>query len=318
MFVPLLYLIAGFIALYLGASSLVGGSASLARATGIRPVIIALTVVAFGTSAPELVVSVNAAIHHSSDIAIGNIIGSMIANIGLILGVAALARPIKIEFRLLKKEVPILIACELLFMALAWDLRLSRIDGAVFLAGFALFNWYCIREAVENIREGKERIQREYQEYIARKKRGKALNLLLILMGLVGLIGGAHLVIKGAINIAEILGISSFIIAASMVAIGTSLPELATSVVAAVRGESDISVGNVLGSNIFNILMCLGAASIITPLTIEPHVIRQDALIMIGLSLILGMLMWTRRRIGRLEGLLLVIIYGGYLAYLFR
>lgn len=318
MFSTISYLSAGFIVLYLGAEWLVNGSASLAKATGIRPVVIALTIVAFGTSAPEFVVSINAAIHKSSDIAVGNILGSMIANIGLVLGLSALIRPLKIEFRLLKKEVPILIVCEALFLIFAWDSMLSRLDGAILLAGFIVFNWYCIREAVININERKGRIDTEYKKYISRRKGSKGYNLFLLIIGIIALLAGSHLVIKGAVEIANIFGVSRFVIAASLVAVGTSLPELATSTVAAARGEFDISIGNILGSNIFNILMCIGLAALISPLGVERQIVRQDTLIMIGLSLLLGLFMWTRRRIGRLEGLFLLLAYGGYLIFLFR
>lgn len=293
------------------------GSAALAKQTGIRPVIIAITVVAFGTSAPELVVSVNAAIHHTSDIAVGNIIGSVIANTGLIVGISALIKPIKIEFRLLKKEVPILIACELLFLVFVWNLELSRVDGAILCVGFILFNWYCIREAAKNIKDEKERVKREYDNYMPKRGGKQIANAVFIIVGLALLILGSHFTVKGAVNLAKIFNISQFVVAASVVALGTSLPELAASAVAAARSEFDISIGNVLGSNIFNVLICIGLASLITPLSVKQSVVRVDTLIMIGLSIVLGIFMRTRLKIGRLEGIILILIYGGYLAYLF-
>lgn len=310
-------LLIGFVALYFGAVWLVKGSASLARATGIRPVIIALTFVAFGTSAPELLVTINASVHHASEIALGNIIGSLIANTGLILGLAALFKPMKVEFRLLKKEVPILLVSELIFFALIWSLSLSRIDGLILLLGFILFNWYCIREAKRNIKEERERVQREYSEYVSDKPHSKVFFTFFIILGIIALAVGSHMVVISAIEMATLFGISPFVIAASVVAFGTSLPELATSVIAAVKGESDIAIGNVLGSNIFNILLCLGVAALISPLTANQNMVNWDIPVMIGISLLLGIFMWSRRKIGRMEGLLLLIIYGGYLAFLF-
>ena len=317
MFLPIIYLIVSFVALYLGADFLVKGSSQLARSTGIRPVIIALTIVAFGTSAPELVVSVNAAILQTANIVVGNIIGSMIANMALVLGLAAIINPIKVEFRLLKKEIPILLACELLFLGLAWNLYLSRLDGIILLVGFVIFNWYCLREAVTNIKEEKERVQKEYDEYISRKNRSNILNIIMILVGIGALLVGSHYIIKGVTEIALLFGISQFIISASVVAFGTSVPELATSVIAAKRGEFDISVGNILGSNIFNILMCLGAAATVRPLSFGFSEVRYDMLIMIGLSLLLGIIMWTKMKISRAEGATLLLIYAGYIFYLY-
>ena len=317
MLIPILLLIVGFVGLYFGAEWLVKGSSSLARATGIRPVIIALTIVAFGTSAPEFVVSFSASLHQTANFAVGTIIGSVIANIGLILGISALIRPIHIEFRLLKKEIPIMLFCEGLFLLFAWNLKLGRIEGGILFAGFILFNWYCIREAKRNIQAEKERVKKEYDEYVERRRSRKGFNILFIILGLVALVGGSQLVIRGAITLATIFEISPFIIAASIVAFGTSLPELATSAIATYRKEFDISVGNVLGSNIFNILMCIGGAALATPLIVEPSVVRIDALIMVGFSLLLSLFMWTRRRIGRLEGVILLLAYVAYMTYLY-
>jgi cation:H+ antiporter len=318
MFFPILYLVVAFAALYIGAEWLVKGSSQLARATGIKPVVIALTIVAFGTSAPELVVSVNASIHHTSNIAIGNILGSMIANMALVLGLAAMIKPIKIEFRLIRKEIPILLVCEFLFLGLAWNLYLSRLDGMILLVGFAIFNWYYLREALKNIKDEKKRVQKEYEEYVSNGARSKVMNIALIIVGIAALLAGSHYVIKGVTEIAQIFGISAFVISASIVAFGTSIPELATSVVAAARGEFDISVGNILGSNIFNVLMCIGAASAANPLTVEANFIRHDAIMMIGLSILLGIIMWTKMKISRIEGIILLLIYGGYIYYLYH
>jgi len=317
MLIPILLLIGGFVGLFFGAEWLVKGSSSLARATGIRPVIIALTIVAFGTSAPEFVVSFSASLHQNANFAVGNIIGSVIANIGLILGISALIRPIKIEFRLLKKEIPIMLFCEGLFLLFAWNLEIGRIEGGILFAGFILFIWYCIREARRNIQAEKERVKKEYDEYVERRGSKKGFNILFIVLGLAALVGGSQLVIQGAITLATIFEISPFVIAASIVAFGTSLPELATSAMAAYRKEFDISVGNVLGSNIFNILMCIGGAALAMPLIVKSSVIRIDALIMIGFSLLLSLFMWTRRRIGRPEGIILLLAYAAYMTYLY-
>lgn len=316
MFLSIIWLLLGFSGLYFGALWLVGGASQLARSTGIRPVIIALTIVAFGTSAPEFVVSLNAAIHNTTDIAVGNIIGSMIANIGLILGISAVVKPIQIEFRLLKKELPILIGCELVFIFMCWNLLISRIDGIILLIMFVIFNWYCVREGIRNIKE-KKSVTKEYDSYIEKKSRSKFINILMILLGIGCLVGASQLVIVGVVDIALYFGISAFIISASLIAFGTSLPELATSVIAAARGEFDISVGNVLGSNIFNILLCIGTAALFTPLAISKDILRYDISFMLGLTVLLGIFMFTKKRISRIEGVVLIAIYGGYLVYLF-
>jgi len=314
--IPSIQLIVGFILLGLGAEGLVRGSSALARTTGIRPVIIALTIVAFGTSAPEFVVSLSASIRQTSDIAVGNIIGSMIANIGLILGISALVRPIKTEFRLLKKEIPILLVAEIVFFFIAINLTISRIEGFILLLGFILFNWYCVVSAKKDIKE-KKRVEEEYKEYIHRRSQSKLISITLSVVGIGCLIGGSQLAIKGAISIAYIFEISPFIISASLIALGTSLPELATSVVAAIKGEFEITVGNVLGSNIFNLLLCIGAAALVHPLTIKASVLKFDIIVMLGLTILLGIFMWTHEKITRIEGLILLIIYGGYIYYLF-
>lgn len=317
MVLMIIYLIGGFVGLYFGAEWLVSGSAALASRTGIRPVVIAITIVAFGTSAPEFVVSMNAAIQNNPDIVIGNIVGSIIANTALILGLAALVKPMEIEFRLIKKEFPILVASILAYVIMSWNFYLGRMEGIILLAGFAVFNWYCIKEAMRNVRDEKSRVEREYDDYVGRKTRSKFANIVFIVLGLAVLIAGSHFAIEGAVSVANMLGISPLIIAASLVAVGTSLPELATSVMAAARGESDISVGNIIGSNIFNILMCIGMACFIRPLTLNPHFVKQDGLILIGVTLVSGLFMLTRRAVGRIEGIILLLIYGAYLFYLF-
>ena len=230
----ILFFILGLLALYLGAEGLVKGASKLARILGIRPVVIGLTVVAFGTSTPELVVSLLASLKGSNDIAMGNVVGSNIANIGLILGISALIRSLKVEMKLLKVEVPIMIGASLLLYAMAWGGEIEHLEGFILLAGILSFTIYSYYGA----RKEPAYIEVEYSQFIGI---GNPMwkDLLLIIFGLLGLLGGAYLLVNSAIFIAKSVGISELIIGLTIVAIGTSLPELATSTVAAFRKEYD-------------------------------------------------------------------------------
>ncbi|MBU4484893.1 calcium:sodium antiporter, partial [bacterium] len=221
MLIFVISIIIGFVALFFGANWLVKGSSFVARIYGVRPMIIGLTVVAFGTSAPEFVVSVNAGILGQSSITVGNIIGSIIANSTLILGISALIKPLKIETKLFKKEMPLLILSQVLFIVFIWNGSVSRLEGAVLFLGFMLFVWYCIKQAMNVSSKEKQRLELEYNEHLSRGGKSVSINALLIIVGLIALVVGSHFVVYGAIGLANIFAIPAFMIAASVVAFGT-------------------------------------------------------------------------------------------------
>lgn len=300
--------ILGLVFLIAGAEWLVRGSSRFARLVGIRPIVIGLTVVAFATSAPEAAVSIIAALKGANAIALGNIIGSNIANIGLVLGIAAMIRPLKIEKIFLKREVPIMIASTGLLYLLALDSKIDFFDGLILLSGMALFIgflFYKRKELTAGISEE--------TTVIASGRKDKTRSLFLGLAGLIILLAGAYLMVYSGVKIASLLGIKEWIIALTVFALGTSLPELATSVVSSYRNRSDIAIGNIVGSNIFNILLVLGIASMICSLSVEAGALKFELPIMLLFSIVLFPLMKTGFVISRLEGLALL---GGYLVFL--
>jgi cation:H+ antiporter len=286
---PLLFAVAGFIGLVAGAEMVVRGGARLARTLGVSAVVVGLTVVAIGTSAPEFVVCLGAAWRDSPDIATGNVVGSNLANIGLILGVAGLVRPLPVSLRLLRVEVPALLACTALFAAMAYDGQVSGVDGGVLVAVLCALTTYNVRAA----RREPPRVVAEFAgEFDATHHAGR--DLLLIISGLLLLVGGGHLLVESAVEVARALGVSELIIGLTLVAIGTSLPELATSVVAVLRAEPDIAVGNVVGSNLFNLLAVLGPVAIVRPIPIHAQLLR----IQIPALLLLTGVLWPMLRSG--------------------
>jgi len=300
--------ILGLVFLIAGAEWLVRGSSRFARLIGIRPVMVGLTVVAFATSAPEAAVSIIAALKGANAIALGNIIGSNIANIGLILGIAAMIRPLKIEKAFLKREVPIMIASAGLLYLLALDSKIDFFDGLILLSGMALFIgflFYKRKQLATGISEE--------TRVVAPDRKDKTRSLSLGLAGLIILLAGAYLMVYSGVRIANLLGIKEWIIALTVFAFGTSLPELATSVVSSYRNKSDIAIGNIVGSNIFNILFVLGIASMICCLSVEAGALKFELPIMLLFSIVLFPLMKTGFVISRLEGLALL---GGYLVFL--
>lgn len=301
----------GLLALFFGGESLVKGASRLARILGINPVVIGLTIVAFGTSAPEFVVCLIAAFEGSSDIVLGNIVGSNISNIGLILGSAALMSPIFIQIRLIKVEVPIMIAISLVLYALAWNLGIGRIEGVFLFSLLIAFGVYSYYDALKE----PYHVEEEFKEFVGNKKEiWKQLALLVI--GLAGLVIGARLVVDSAISMAKLFGVSELIISVTAVAIGTSLPELSTSIIASLRKEHDIVVGNIIGSNIFN-LGILGLVSVIHPINVNPGLLRFEFPVMLFFSILVIPVMKTGHRISRKEGLLLLIFYLAFIAVLF-
>ena len=301
-----LLLILGFICLHFGAESFIKGSSRLAFSYRVKPIIIGLTVVAFGTSSPEAFVSILAAIQKSEGISIGNIVGSNIANIGLVLGLSALIKPIKVESSILKKELPFMLIITIIFYIFCLDLELSRIEGGILFAGIIGFVLFQIKYAGKNMREKLSLIQHN--------TKGK--NILLSVIGLLLLLAGAQLLIRSGINIALKIGVSKVIIGVTMIAIGTSLPELAISVAGVIKGEGDISLGNVIGSNIFNILFVMGITSLLFPFKIEKSLLFIECPIMLLFSLLIFYFLKSKFIVSRIEGIILLFLYWSFILIL--
>jgi cation:H+ antiporter len=310
MLIVIASIIAGLGLLATGAEALVRGSTSIALRLGVTPLVIGLTVVAFGTGSPELFISVEAALAGNSGIALGNVIGSNISNIALILGIAALIRPMQVRSRLILREMPLMIAVTLLLCGLLYDGALSRIEGIILLAGAAAYTLFAYISARK---DRDPAVAEEFDEGIREIARPRWLDWLFVGAGFAGLLIGAKLLLGGATTVAEGLGVSQVVIGLTIVAIGTSLPELATSAVAAYRGEADVAFGNVIGSNILNILCILGAAAVIRPFAVEG--LRAADLVVFMLSAVLLLpLMWRGAILNRWEGALLL---AGYVFYLY-
>jgi len=316
MFLGTILVLAGLLLLYYGAEYLVTGSSRLALSFGVRPLVVGLTVVAFATSMPELLVSLFAAVRGSSSMAAGNIIGSNIANIGLILGVAALIAPIAVAKTTLVREVPIMIAASLGLYLVAFDGELSFPNGLVLFFCLLIFLGYCVLTA----RSPSLPEDGEIAQVLSQSSTRRGKDVFLVVVGMAGLAVGAELMVRGAVMIATLLGVSELVIGLSVVAIGTSLPELAASVMSAWKGEMDISVGNVIGSNIFNVLFVLGICPMVHPIAIEPRVISIDFPIMLTFCvLLIGLLtlMKPRLLLNRKSGALLLGAYVLFVASLF-
>ncbi len=302
----------GLLLLYFGAEYLVTGSSRFALSFGVRPLIIGMTIVAFATSMPEFMVSFFAAIRGSSDLAAGNIIGSNVANIGLILGVAALLSPLRVQRSTLMREIPFMIAASVLLYLFCLDGILNFTDGLLLFGLLLVFLGYCLRTARE---QGLERPATA--EVVAQEKESRGKDLLLILGGIIGLGTGAELMVRSATTIARTLGLSELVIGLTIVALGTSLPELAASMMSAWKGEMDLSIGNVIGSNIFNILFVLGLCPMIRPLPIDPSVLHFEFPAMLLFSILLVPLVKRGMILGRGKGALLLAGYGGFVLSLY-
>jgi cation:H+ antiporter len=306
------YLLVGVAFLYAGAESLVRGSASVALRKGLSALVVGLTIVAYGTSSPELVVSFLSALEGKADIAIGNVVGSNICNIALIVGIAALIRPVKIKMQLISFDLIVLIAVSFLLYLLMLDGTIGIIDGAILTIGSIIYTYLTLKKSKAEDKE----IDDEFENELKPSKRKPIIDYILIVVGIGGLVYGANVFVDGAIGIASMLGVSTAIIGLSVVAFGTSLPELATSLVASIKNEGDISIGNAIGSNIFNILFVLGLASLAheIPTTDISYI---DVFIMIGIAVLIFPLARIGMQIGRLKGALLLSIYVAYVYYLY-
>lgn len=322
MVLNVLFCIIGFVLLYFGAEWLVKGSSSFARSLGITPIVIGLTVVAFGTSAPELVVSLVSSIKGKSMIAVGNVVGSNICNIALVLGLSAVFQPIKSNPSVIKRDIPIMLGISVYLLFLSLDSKLGRMEGATLFTGIILYtviNYYFAKKGSTEpgVETGFE-IESDLEEIGYTASRPK--QILLILVGIAGVVGGAQIVVNNAVIIMTILGVSEKFIGLTIVAFGTSLPELATSVVAALRKEMDISIGNLVGSNVFNIMSVLGAASLVRPITIPGGFFESGLWIDYTVMLFTSFLPWLMMRkdltVKRRDGAILLFCYIGYLAYL--
>lgn len=307
-------LILGFVLLIKGADLLVDGSSSIAKRIGVSDIVIGLTIVSFGTSAPELLVNIVASFRGASDIGIGNILGSNIANIFLILGIAALIRPLRVKRNTTWKEIPLNLLAAIVLFVMANDMLidgasgsiLTRIDGMILMLFFVIFIYYTI-----GLAKSEKNNDHDY------KKRPISIALLMSIVGVAGLAIGGHWVVDGAVSIATKFGLSEALIGLTIVAIGTSLPELATSAVAAYKGNTDIAVGNVVGSNIFNIFWVLGLSAIIRPLPFSP-MIDADILVFIFATILLFIFSFTgnRKHIEKWEGGVFVACYMAYIVFL--
>ncbi len=307
-----LLLASGLGLLVFGGEALVRGSAALALRSGLTPLFVGLTVVSFGTSAPELAVSLDASLSGEASVAVGTVIGSNIANLALILGVSALLRPVKVKSKLVKVDVPILIVCSFIVAGLLADGSLGRWEGLLLVIALVAYAVFGFRLARRETRE----IQREFEDSLPRQSRASVRQVILILGGIGALALGGHVFVDGALRLAHVVGVSSAVIALSVVAVGTSLPELATSVIASVKGHPDLAIGNAIGSNIFNLLGILGIAALVHPLGLG-DVRLEDIGAMIGCAPLLLILLRTRFELHRWEGGLLFISYWGYVVWLF-
>jgi cation:H+ antiporter len=310
LWVYFLQLIGGFVLLAVAANWLIAGASSLALQVGISASVVGLTVIAYGTSLPEMTVSALSAVSGRPEIALGNVIGSNIANIGLIIGLTALFRPLPVDKSFLRRDFPVMALVTGIFIYFLADGTISRFEGAVlFLAGL-VYTVFLILSTRGRRDEGASGVVEE--PGMTRRKQ-----VLLIVLGLAGLLGGGRLGVMGAVGIAGTFGLSERVIGLTIVAIGTSLPELAASLAASFKKQSGMALGNILGSNIFNIIFVLGVSSMIHAIVVPGGLpLQVDLGVMVAFALLFGLFMMTRRRISRFEGALLVAGYAGYTAYL--
>lgn len=306
-----IWILAGIALLYGGGQFLVNGASALARAWGLGPMVIGLTVVAFGTSAPELAASLAATLDGAPEIAAGNVVGSNIANVGLILGITALVRPLRSEARFLRREMPIMVGAVLLLALLFADGRLGRLDGAVFLAALAVYLIVLFRG--EEVPATHDAFARGLP--VARQPARVGRSGARTLAGLALLVAGAQALVAGATSLARTAGVPELLIGLSVVAVGTSLPELAASVAAASKRAPEIALGNVVGSNVFNVLGILGVTALVRPIEVPFDVLALDMGVMTAVSVALWVFLATGLRLGRREAGLLLAFYAAFIAY---
>lgn len=322
MILSLAAILGGLILLVWSADRFVDGAASTARHFGMAPLLIGIVVIGFGTSAPEMIVSASSALSGSPGIALGNAYGSNITNIALILGLTAMIKPLLVNSDILKKELPILIAVTALSAYLLYDANVTRLDAIILLSVFFAYMGWTIIVALRSKNDAlSEDVNAELAEHSAMSL-GKSLMWLIV--GLLLLMVSSQLLVFGAVEIAKFFGVSDLVIGLTIVAVGTSLPELASSIAAAKKGEVDLALGNIIGSNLFNTLAVVGIAGAIKPMEVGSEVFSRDIVIMSGLTVLLFFMCFNPRRnpnggrINRLEGLVLFLAYVGYNLYLFK
>lgn len=320
MLLSCLWLVLGLVLLVFAADYLVKGAASIAAGVGISPLIVGLTVVSFGTSAPELAVSLASAFKGQADLAVGNVIGSNIFNVLVVLGLSAVIIPLVVHRQLIRFDVPVMIFLSILLYALSFDGLISRTDGLILFGLALVYVGILIRKSKQ---DKDPAVLKELESEFGLKEGEKVdpqwlKNLFLIAVGMGGLVLGSQLLVNGAVDIARYFGVSELIIGLTIVSVGTSLPEVATSVVAAFKGEKDIAVGNVVGSNIFNIVLVLGLSSVVAPegIAVSQEAIDFDMLVMLAVALVTVPVFLYGYGVGRIGGVFFLGFYGAYLAYL--
>jgi cation:H+ antiporter len=308
-FITILSILGGLILLAVGAEGLVRGSSSVALRMGVTPLVVGLTIVAFGTGSPEFAVSIGSALEGNTSLAMGNIIGSNITNIALILGIAAIINPLKVRAEIVRRETPVMVVVTGFLWLLLYDGKLGRIDGAILTGGavaYTFLTYYLSKQ------KQKKEVVEEFADAFETPKTSVWLDVVLIVIGLILLVLGANFLLDGAVTIAKYFGLSDVVIGLTIVAIGTSLPELATSSLAARKGESDVALGNAIGSNVLNILAVLGITALIQPISLE-GVRTLDLGVMLGSAILLNVLLGRNFVLDRVEGSLLIIGYAVYI-----
>ena len=308
-----IYIIGGSIGLFIGAEGLVRGASSLAIRLGISPLVVGLTVVAFATSSPEMVVSIKAAIEGNPGIVVGNVVGSNICNIALILGVAAMISPMSVKSQVIKREIPIMIIVSVILLLVLLDDTITRMEGVFLVIGIITYIILGYKYSIKE-KDNKEVIK-EFEESIPKSPYKIWQSIIFILTGLALLVLGSNLFVDGAVAVAENFGVSQAVIGLTIIALGTSLPELTTSVVASFKNENDIAIGNAVGSNVFNILSILGVSSLVRPIA-DTGVTMVDLSIMMFFAILILPLSRSKFTLRRWEGTLLFCGYIAYMIYL--
>ncbi len=311
------FIIIGLVFLVFAADYLVKGAASIAGTLGISPLIVGLTVVSFGTSAPELAVSVASAFKGQADLAVGNVVGSNIFNVLVVLGLSALIIPLVVHQQLIRFDVPVMIFFSLLLYGLSFDGSITRMDGVVLFSMAVGYLFFLLRQSKA---EKNVAVLAEYEEEFGKTTEDPKWfrNISFIILGVAGLVIGSDILVRGAVEIAGFFGVSELIIGLTVISAGTSLPEVATSVVAAMKGEKDIAVGNVVGSNIFNIVLVLGVSSVVAPsgIAVTSHAVNFDMVFMVGVALATLPIFFYGYRVGRAAGFFFLLFYCIYIGYL--
>lgn len=308
----LLFVVVGILLLTSGGEALIRGSLSAAKRMGVSPLLSGLLILGFGTSAPELVVSIDAALSARPDIAVGNVVGSNISNTLLILGICAVITPLAVKPLVLRRDAVTVVAASILFLVLVGGNALARSDAVIFLLALLAYLTWAYKTELSGDAPSARLHTSEGKELTALPK-STLWTVTAVLLGLVLLILGSQILLTGAVGIAESFGLSDAVIGLTLVAVGSSLPELSISVIAAFRRHADVAIGNILGSNIFNLLGILGISAVLQPLPVHARILQFDQWVMLATSLILLLFLYTGRRLSRLEGCFLLLGYGAYI-----